>query len=85
MKSATKRLQFIMNGSTVGSVKIDRLGLLLDCKPTAFCRADSRGGLYVADRDNHRVLYFANDGDTTADWVFGFKLRLSSGVCDQTK
>ena len=32
---------------------------------------DGQGGLYVADRDNNRVLYFANDGDTTADWVFG--------------
>ena len=32
---------------------------------------DSRGGLYVADRDNHRVLYFANDGNTTADRVYG--------------
>ena len=32
---------------------------------------DAAGGLYVADRDNNRVLYFANDGDTTADWVFG--------------
>jgi hypothetical protein len=32
---------------------------------------DSNGGLYVADNDNNRVLYFANDGNTTADWVFG--------------
>lgn len=32
---------------------------------------DQHGGLYVADRDNNRVLYFADDGDTTADWVFG--------------
>jgi hypothetical protein len=32
---------------------------------------DADDGLYVADRDNNRVLYFANDGDTTADWVFG--------------
>jgi hypothetical protein len=32
---------------------------------------DQDGGLYVADRDNNRVLYFADDGDTTADWVFG--------------
>jgi sugar lactone lactonase YvrE len=32
---------------------------------------DADGGLYVADRDNNRVLYFADDGDTTADWVFG--------------
>ena len=32
---------------------------------------DANEGLYVADRDNNRVLYFANDGDTTADWVFG--------------
>jgi hypothetical protein len=32
---------------------------------------DKKGGLYVADRDNNRVLYFADDGDTTADWVFG--------------
>ena len=32
---------------------------------------DDAGGLFVADRDNNRVLYFADDGDTTADWVFG--------------
>lgn len=32
---------------------------------------DSKGGLYIADRDNHRVLYFAPDGDTTADRVYG--------------
>ncbi len=38
--------------------------------PTAVA-LDSAGGLFVADRDNHRVLYFANDGDTTADRVFG--------------
>jgi len=38
--------------------------------PTAV-GVDSQGGLYIADRDNHRVLYFANDGDTTADRVYG--------------
>src|SRR5215207_6874474 len=32
---------------------------------------DANEGLYVADRDDNRVLYFADDGDTTADWVFG--------------
>ncbi len=32
---------------------------------------DSKGGLYISDRDNNRILYFADDGDTTADWVFG--------------
>ncbi len=29
------------------------------------------GGLYIADRDNNRILYFAPDGDTTADRVYG--------------
>jgi NHL repeat len=38
--------------------------------PTALAM-DSAGGLYVADRDNHRVLYFANDGNTSADRVYG--------------
>lgn len=38
--------------------------------PTAVA-VDSAGGLYVTDRDNHRVLYFANDGNTTADRVYG--------------
>jgi hypothetical protein len=38
--------------------------------PTAVA-LDSAGGLYVTDRDNHRVLYFANDGNTTADRVLG--------------
>ena len=32
---------------------------------------DSGGGLYVADRNNSRILYFAADGDTTADRVYG--------------
>ena len=32
---------------------------------------DSSGGFYIADRNNHRVLYFAHDGDTTADRVYG--------------
>ena len=31
---------------------------------------DAAGGLYVTDRENHRVLYYA-DGDTTADRVYG--------------
>jgi hypothetical protein len=43
---------------------------------------DSKGGIYVADRDNNRVLYFANDGDTTADWVFGQFGSFSSGVAN---
>jgi hypothetical protein len=38
--------------------------------PTAVA-LDSQGGLYVTDRDNHRVLYFVNDGNTTADKVYG--------------
>lgn len=38
--------------------------------PTAVA-VDSAGGLFVTDRDNHRVLYFAPDGDTTADRVYG--------------
>ncbi len=32
---------------------------------------DSGDGLYVADSGNSRVLYFANDGNTTADRVYG--------------
>jgi uncharacterized delta-60 repeat protein len=32
---------------------------------------DSAGGLYVADFYNNRVLYFASDGDTVADRVYG--------------
>ena len=43
---------------------------------------DHDGGLYVADRDNNRVLYFANDGDTTADWVFGQFGSFTSGVAN---
>jgi hypothetical protein len=38
--------------------------------PTAVS-VDRHGGLYIADRDNHRVLYFSNDGNTTADRVYG--------------
>lgn len=38
--------------------------------PTAVA-LDSAGGLFIADRDNHRILYFAPDGDTTADRVYG--------------
>ncbi|NWF71339.1 MAG: hypothetical protein HXY40_19840 [Chloroflexi bacterium] len=43
---------------------------------------DAAGGLYVADRDNHRVLYFANDGDTSADWVFGQYGSFTSSVAN---
>jgi sugar lactone lactonase YvrE len=43
---------------------------------------DTRGGLYVADRDNNRVLYFAADGNTTADWVFGQFGSFTSGVAN---
>ena len=32
---------------------------------------DPDGGLYIADRNNHRVLYYANDGNQTADRVYG--------------
>jgi DNA-binding beta-propeller fold protein YncE len=32
---------------------------------------DAAGGLYIADSSNNRILYFAPDGDTTADWVYG--------------
>ena len=32
---------------------------------------DADDGLYVTDRENHRVLYYAPDGDTTADRVYG--------------
>ncbi|HLA42588.1 MAG TPA: hypothetical protein VJZ27_04085, partial [Aggregatilineales bacterium] len=38
--------------------------------PTAVI-VDSQNGLYVTDRDNHRVLYYANDGDTAADRIYG--------------
>ena len=39
---------------------------------------DSNGGVYVADRNNSRILYFAPDGDTTADWVYGQHDELAS-------
>lgn len=41
---------------------------------------DAAGGLYVADTLNHRVLFFANDGDTTADWIYGQSGSFASGV-----
>ncbi len=43
---------------------------------------DNSGGLYVADSANNRVLYFAADGDTTADWVFGQFGSFTSGVAN---
>lgn len=43
---------------------------------------DAKGGLYVADRDNHRVLYFADDGDTSADWVFGQGGSFTTGIAN---
>jgi hypothetical protein len=52
------------NGNS-GAASPDTLAM-----PTAVA-LDSTGGLYVTDRDNHRVLYFASDGDTTADRVYG--------------
>ncbi|MBC8172225.1 MAG: hypothetical protein H7X77_11150, partial [Anaerolineae bacterium] len=41
---------------------------------------DEVGGLYVADSLNHRILYFAPDGNTTADWVFGQAGSFDVGV-----
>jgi hypothetical protein len=43
---------------------------------------DSSDGIYVADRDNNRVLYFANDGDTPADWIFGQFGSFTSSVAN---
>src|SRR5688572_25033238 len=31
---------------------------------------DADGGVYVAERNNHRVLYYAPDGDQVADRVY---------------
>src|SRR5215211_5097787 len=39
---------------------------------------DERGGVYVADRNNSRILYYASDGDTTADRVYGQHGELAS-------
>ena len=39
---------------------------------------DNSGGVYVADRNNSRILYFASDGDTTADRVYGQHDELGS-------
>ncbi|MBC7813807.1 MAG: NHL repeat-containing protein [Burkholderiales bacterium] len=43
---------------------------------------DASGGLFVADRENHRVLYFANDGNTTADRVYGQFGSFTSNVAN---
>jgi hypothetical protein len=43
---------------------------------------DAAGGVYIADRDNHRVLYFAPDGDTTADRVYGQAGSFSSNTAN---
>lgn len=43
---------------------------------------DAQGGLYVADRDNNRVLYFANDGNTTADRVYGQAGNFTTNVAN---
>jgi hypothetical protein len=40
---------------------------------------DSKGGLYVADRENHRVLYFA-PGSTSASRVYGQFGSFTAGV-----
>ena len=32
---------------------------------------DTSGGLYVSDANNNRIVYFAPDGDTKADRVYG--------------
>lgn len=41
---------------------------------------DTNGGVYVSDATNHRVLFFANDGDTVADRVYGQYGNMNSGV-----
>jgi sugar lactone lactonase YvrE len=39
-------------------------------RPTSLA-LDASGGLYISDTQAGRVLYFANDGNTTADRVYG--------------
>jgi sugar lactone lactonase YvrE len=41
---------------------------------------DAEGGVYIADSEHHRILYFANDGDTTADRVWGQAGSFTTGV-----
>ena len=43
---------------------------------------DTDGGLYIADRNNHRVLYFANDGDASADRVWGQHDSLTAHIAN---
>ncbi len=63
------------NGSgNSGAPSADNLSM-----PTAVA-LDSAGGLFVADRDNHRVLYFAPDGDTTADRVYGQASKFTTNM-----
>lgn len=61
------------NGNS-GAPSADSLSM-----PTAVA-LDSSGGLYVTDRDNHRVLYYADDGDTTADRVYGQYGRFNTNM-----
>src|SRR5687768_4721178 len=59
-------------GAASGETFFTPLGLALD----------TDGGMYVADRDNHRVLYFANDGDQVADRVYGQHSDLTAHIAN---
>lgn len=59
---------YIMNYDGIGGSGLPSADTLSN--PT-YVVLDSTGGLYVADRDNHRILYYAPDGNTTADRVYG--------------
>jgi hypothetical protein len=44
---------------------------------------DDQNGLYIAEVGNHRILYFANDGDTSADRVYGQQGSFTTGTVNK--
>jgi sugar lactone lactonase YvrE len=41
---------------------------------------DASSGIWIADSLQHRILYFANDGDTVADRVLGQAGSFTTGA-----
>jgi hypothetical protein len=52
--------------STMPGVGLTRLMFPFGVEPD-----NNGGGVYIADTGNNRLLYFANDGDTSAERVYG--------------
>jgi hypothetical protein len=77
--TGNNRVLFYPSASYTATRVIGQAGFLTNAEGTSATAlkspsdvaVDATGGVYVVDRGNNRVLYFANDGNRTADRVYG--------------